>query len=629
MFESLVACNDTLSNTQKFHYLKTSVTGDAAIMISNLKISEANYESAWQLLIEEYDDKQTLVYTHLHAFAHLPIMKTENVNDLRKLHAVASSLAALKNLERPVDTWDDLLVYIMSQKFSPRTRNEWNLKRTEFAELPSYKNLNEFLTMRIRGLSDLADSQKETRRFRDDRTRPSVNNVTAFRCVFCSARRLCASEQTLFELPEIRALPSTMHKQISMLALSSFASYAATFRERYETDVAENSSRIRAEAQLFTPAASNAPVAASSNHVAKVQTVPPADTVHTNVLLATAWVDVHTVEGRSFKVRALLDQGSTFSFISQALCQTLRTKRQRSNLQVTCFGEKYTGCAKSRVMLTLTPCARSGPGFPLHSYVFQSITSYAASQIQPFESWSHLHGLSFADPDPSSRHRVHLLIGPDLYGSLLKDGLRQGPIGTPTAQLTALGWILSGPAGRGRGESAHIGVCHNVSTQDTNTLLKRFWEDEERLRRHAELSAQYQEFLAEYLSLGHMSVIDRPSDIALHPVYIPHHPVVRESSSTTKLRVVFNASCKTTNGTSLKNHLLVGPKLQQDLSAILLRWRQWRFVYMADIAKMFRQILVNPLDADFQRILWRPSSDKPVPHFRLLTVHYIDNGQHG
>ncbi|XP_018362808.1 PREDICTED: uncharacterized protein LOC108760980 [Trachymyrmex cornetzi] len=37
---------------------------------------------------------------------------------------------------------------------------------------------------------------------------------------------------------------------------------------------------------------------------------------------------------------------------------------------------------------------------------------------------------------------------------------------------------------------------------------------------------------------------------------------------------------------------------------------------------MFRQILVNPLDADFQRILWRPSSDKPVAHFRLLTVTY-------
>jgi len=42
------------------------------------------------------------------------------------------------------------------------------------------------------------------------------------------------------------------------------------------------------------------------------------------------------------------------------------------------------------------------------------------------------------------------------------------------------------------------------------------------------------------------------------PVYILHHAVLRKSSSPTKLRVIFNASCKTRNGTSL-NHLLVGP----------------------------------------------------------------------
>ncbi|KYN18593.1 hypothetical protein ALC57_09093, partial [Trachymyrmex cornetzi] len=76
------------------------------------------------------------------------------------------------------------------------------------------------------------------------------------------------------------------------------------------------------------------------------------------------------------------------------------------------------------------------------------------------------------------------------------------------------------------------------------------------------------------------------------------------------------------NGTSLNDHLLVGPKLQQDLPAILLRWRQWRFVYAADIVKMFRQILVNNLNTDFQRILWRPSCDTPIKHFRLLTVTY-------
>ncbi|XP_018359688.1 PREDICTED: uncharacterized protein LOC108758943, partial [Trachymyrmex cornetzi] len=198
------------------------------------------------------------------------------------------------------------------------------------------------------------------------------------------------------------------------------------------------------------------------------------------------------------------------------------------------------------------------PGFPLHAYVFQNITSYAASRTQPVESWPHLQGISFADPDPSSRHRIHLLIGADLYGSLLKNGLRQGPIGTPTVQLTALDWILSGPTGRGRIESENICVCHNVPTHDTNSLLRQFWEDEEvsrpppltdeeerceqhfltthsrspegryivrlpfrhelpidigdslpiatvfyekmerKLRRHAELSAQYNDFLAEY-----------------------------------------------------------------------------------------------------------------------------------
>ncbi|XP_018374451.1 PREDICTED: uncharacterized protein LOC108768504 [Trachymyrmex cornetzi] len=371
--------------------------------------------------------------------ANLPVMKTENVNDLRKLRdTVSSSLAALKNLDRPVNEWDDLLVYLIAKKFSPRTRSEWNLKRTEFARLPSYKDINDFLTLRIRGLSDLSDSPKDTRRYKDDKPRSSVNNVTANKCVGCSGNHSVS-----------------------------------------KSDATANSSKIKAEAQPFTPTASNAPVAASSNHVANKRTGPPADTVPSNVLLATAWVDVHTTEGRSFKVRALLDQGSTFSFISQSFCQTLRTKRQRSNLQVACFGAKFTGVARSRVVLTLKPCSSAEPGFPLHAYVFQNITSYAASRTQPVESWPHLQGISFADPDPSSRHRIHLLIGADLYGSLLKNGLRQGSIGTPTAQLTALGWIISGPTGRGRIESENICVCHNVSTHDTNSLLRQFWEDEE------------------------------------------------------------------------------------------------------------------------------------------------------
>ncbi|KYN13170.1 hypothetical protein ALC57_14646, partial [Trachymyrmex cornetzi] len=497
MFESLVACNVSLSKVQKFYYLKTSVAGEAAVLINNLKISETNYDSAWQLLIDEYDDKQTLVHMHLHAFASLLVMKTENVNDLRKLRdTVSSSLTALKNLDRPVNEWDDLLVYLIAQKFSPRTRSEWNLKRTEFAKLPSYKDINDFLTLRIRGLSDLSDSPKDTRRYKDDKPRSSVNNVTANKCVGCSGNHSVSKcKEFLDKTVEQRgdfARQSRLY--LNCLRFGHFLQQCPSksrcshcsrshhsllhFSNNVKADATANSSKIKAEAQSFTPTASNAPVAASSNHVANKRIDPPANTVPSNVLLATAWVDVHTTEGRSFKVRALLDQGSTFSFISQSLCQTLRTKRQRSNLQVTCFGEKFTGVARSRVVLTLKPCSSAEPAFPLHAYVFQNITSYAASRTQPVESWPHLQGISFADPDPSSQHRIHLLIGADLYGFLLKNGLRQGPIGTPTAQLTALGWILSGPTGRGQIESENICVSHNVSTHDTNSLLRQFWEDE-------------------------------------------------------------------------------------------------------------------------------------------------------
>ena len=104
-------------------------------------------------------------------------------------------------------------------------------------------------------------------------------------------------------------------------------------------------------------------------------------------------------------------------------------------------------------------------------------------------------------------------------------------------------------------------------------------------------------------------------------VYLPHHLVLKESSATTKIRVVFNASSLTSNNTSLNTHLHVGPRILNDLVSIILNWRSPRFVYMADIEKMFRQILVDPRDCNYQRILWC-SPDNRVVAYRLLTVTY-------
>ncbi|XP_029173511.1 uncharacterized protein LOC114942335 [Nylanderia fulva] len=122
--------------------------------------------------------------------------------------------------------------------------------------------------------------------------------------------------------------------------------------------------------------------------------------------------------------------------------------------------------------------------------------------------------------------------------------------------------------------------------------------------------------------MGHMARVLQREVINNNSFYLPHYPVVKASSSTSPIRVVFNASSPMNNGISLNDLLLTGPKLQTDLLSIIMRWRTHRLVLVADIAKMFRQIMVHPIDTDFQRILWRPHPDEPVAHYRLLTVTY-------
>lgn len=104
--------------------------------------------------------------------------------------------------------------------------------------------------------------------------------------------------------------------------------------------------------------------------------------------------------------------------------------------------------------------------------------------------------------------------------------------------------------------------------------------------------------------------------------YLPHHAVIKTSSTTTKLRVVFDASMKTSSGRSLNDILMVGPTIQKDLGQLLLQWRMFAVVFTADVEKMYRQILVHDDDRDLQRILWREDPSRPIKEYVLNTVTY-------
>ena len=86
--------------------------------------------------------------------------------------------------------------------------------------------------------------------------------------------------------------------------------------------------------------------------------------------------------------------------------------------------------------------------------------------------------------------------------------------------------------------------------------------------------------------------------------YLPHHAVIKESSSTTTVRVVFDASAKTSTGISLNDTLMVGPNIQNSIFEQVLRFRTHVHVITADIEKIYRQILIHPDDRKFHKILW-------------------------
>ena len=106
--------------------------------------------------------------------------------------------------------------------------------------------------------------------------------------------------------------------------------------------------------------------------------------------------------------------------------------------------------------------------------------------------------------------------------------------------------------------------------------------------------------------------------------YLPHHGVIRQDKQTTKLRIVYDGSAKTTSDTvSLNDCLKTGPNLIPKLFDILIRFR-WHFIALtADIEKAFLNIEIAPSDCDMLRFLWVEDpldADSQVLHLRFACL---------
>jgi len=87
----------------------------------------------------------------------------------------------------------------------------------------------------------------------------------------------------------------------------------------------------------------------------------------------------------------------------------------------------------------------------------------------------------------------------------------------------------------------NLGESRDIAKRRLLSLTRKF-------KSQPAIKQEYVDFLREYEQLNHMARVPFSESVNSQIVYIPHHPVIRETSSTTRLRVVFDASSKTTNG---------------------------------------------------------------------------------
>ncbi|XP_029159530.1 uncharacterized protein LOC114937575 [Nylanderia fulva] len=612
LFVSLIGQDKTTKPVEKMHYLKSCVKGKADLLIRDLSSTEANYERAWQTLSDYYENKRLLTRSYLTNFLSLPKMKGESAAELRKIfHGIKTTVSSLTSIDRPVGITEDLFVHLAVDLLDSRSRREWETSISETNEPPPYALLERFLERRLHTLESLPSTKidvspnktggsqsKSTRTHharKQDSKEPKGN--TRGRCSACQGDHFVMLCDTY---KKMTASERKQHVEGNDLCGNCLGRHKIK-----DCASKKNCSACNDRHHTSLHDAYRSSETVKTSHVSKGPFPTPV-----SVLLATARVRVCDRYGFWQSVRALVDQ-------------------------VYGVGGKKTGVSKGKVVLTLQSLSGC-PSITVHALVLPKLTIYAGGYNGGEQNWSHLQGLELADPDYRSADPVDILLGADVYGSILCQGLKKGNRHEPIAQQTTLGWILSGVVGETTtGHHVHTHQCQ--IEDDVSILVRRFWEQEElqrpsqlfskadqecedhflrhhtrtangryvvrlptieplpdlsatrraasralqhvskKLERESTFRSMYVDFMKQYLDLNHMKPAPLSTTGSLQRTcYLPHHGVLSESSASTKLRVVFNGSSSLANGDCLNRFLMTGPNLLPALADILLRRRRHR-----------------------------------------------------
>lgn len=399
------------------------------------------------------------------------------------------------------------------------------------------------------------------------------------------------------------------------------------------------------------------------------------------VLLSTAQVRVLGANGSWLTARALLDSASEEDFITTELLTKLDLQTTDINMIVQGISGSRTNVTK-RAVITINSAVVPDYQTDLVCSVLDRISVPLPHVFIDSKQWPIPHAvkINLADPLFYKPGNVDLLIGAKTFYSLLKNKTVHLGRDLPTLKDTVFGWVVSGVTPVTTACCTGI-ICLHSQVIDLNDSISKFWKLEElaertvlsledklcekmfaesyqrdksgkytvslplhkdavaklgssfqiaykqflslekRFHNDLQLFNEYKNFINEYIELKHAIYVPLDTESTFQ-YFMPHHAVRKPSSSSTPLRVVFNASSKTTSGNSLNDVMFSGPTLQSELYNILLRFRSHKYVFSSDISKMFRRIGISEDNQPLQSILWRERVTDPLQCIHLTTVTY-------
>ena len=319
----------------------------------------------------------------------------------------------------------------------------------------------------------------------------------------------------------------------------------------------------------------------------------------------------------------MIDPGAAISFITGRIVSSLRAKRIPSLTHVTGLEETQTSTSYFKIEAIIRDPANPEASIDFSPAVVSSITGTTpTSDLRQSSDLCFARNLRLADPNFGQPERINILLGLDIIPRISLQGLIVSPSKDLSANETIFGWVISGYfESPSQAVTAHI-CCRAETSSKTDELVRAFWESEEpptdannissdeqlaithfqdtfrrdsngryivalpfkefqpslgqsrpmaakRLEQNQRILVRKDKWCAfqgavdEYQVLDHAEVVPQ-SDLKKLPsdtFYLPMHGVEKEASTTTKLRIVSDASAKTTSGYSLNVQLLTGPNL--------------------------------------------------------------------